>query len=249
VSWLRLARGLAGDQVHHLVAGVDRVVGVALVPPAEHGAVDGLLHPYRHAVPSTNPNSCAAARPPGRRPAPGRPPPRRPRCEESRRSCRPSPPPSRHVPDHRDQLLGHRHLGHPAQRRLRHVAGQVAHPLQVGGHVDGGHHQPQVGGDRRLPGQQVVDLVLDLAVVRVDLGVAVQDLFGLVWSASAARWWPGPSGRVPPPPCPPVSDSRWPGRPYSSRMSLPVGQDWYGRDAKCAGRPVGDFGERQQAER
>ena len=66
----------------------------------------------------------------------------------------------------------------PAQRGVRHVVGEVAHPFQVGAHVQGGQYHPQVGRDRRLAGHHVVHLVLDDAVQRVDLGVAVDDLLG-----------------------------------------------------------------------
>ena len=84
-----------------------------------------------------------------------------------------------HVPDHRAQLLGYGHRWRPADRDLRHVLGEVAHPFQVGGDVQRGHHQPKVGGDRCLPGEQVVHLVLDLLVHRVDLRVGVDHFLGL----------------------------------------------------------------------
>jgi hypothetical protein len=51
------------------------------------------------------------------------------------------------------------------------VLGEVAHPLQVRRDVQGGEEQPQVGGDRCLAGQELVDPLLDPAVVLVDRGV------------------------------------------------------------------------------
>lgn len=66
----------------------------------------------------------------------------------------------------------------PPQRCLRHVVGEVAHPLQVGRHVQGGDHGAQVGGDRRLPGEQVTHPLLDVPVEVVDLGVPLDDRLG-----------------------------------------------------------------------
>ena len=78
----------------------------------------------------------------------------------------------------------------PAQRGLGDVLGQVAHPLEVGRDVQRGDHHAQVGGDRGLAGQQVVDLVLDLVVELVDLVVAGDDPLGLgLVGARAGRWW------------------------------------------------------------
>lgn len=66
----------------------------------------------------------------------------------------------------------------PAQRGLRHVLGEVAHPLQISGHVQRGDHRPEVGGDRRLSGEQVADPLLDVPVEVVDLGVPLDDRLG-----------------------------------------------------------------------
>ena len=44
--------------------------------------------------------------------------------------------------------------------------------------MQGGHHQAQVGGDRCLPGQQRVDLLLDLLVQLVDHRVAGDHALG-----------------------------------------------------------------------
>jgi len=69
-----------------------------------------------------------------------------------------------HVADHRNQLARHGRVRVAADRGLGHVLGQVAHALEVRRDVQRAHDQPKVGRDRRLPGDQRVHLVLDLAV-------------------------------------------------------------------------------------
>jgi hypothetical protein len=51
------------------------------------------------------------------------------------------------------------------------VLGEVAHPLQIAGNMQGGDDQPQVAGDGRLPGEHLLHLLLGLPVEGVDLGV------------------------------------------------------------------------------
>lgn len=58
------------------------------------------------------------------------------------------------------------------------VPGQVAHPLQVGGHPQAGHDGPQIGGDGLLPGQQFEGLLLDGYLQGVDLLVGGDDRLG-----------------------------------------------------------------------
>jgi hypothetical protein len=83
-----------------------------------------------------------------------------------------------HLLEHRPQLGGYRRRRVPPLRRLRHVLSEVAHPFQIGGDVQRGDDRPQVGSHRRLPGDGVGDLGLDLPVDLVHLSVAFHDRNG-----------------------------------------------------------------------
>ena len=70
-----------------------------------------------------------------------------------------------------------RRVAHPGD--LGHVRGQVAHPLQVGDHPQRRDQHAELVGDRRLPGHQLEDLLLDAFAGRIQLDVRRDDLFGL----------------------------------------------------------------------
>ena len=59
-------------------------------------------------------------------------------------------------------------VGVAAPGDLGDVLGQVAHPLEVGAHLQRGDDDAQVGGDRLLAGQQVDRPLLELVAQRVD---------------------------------------------------------------------------------
>jgi hypothetical protein len=58
------------------------------------------------------------------------------------------------------------------------VQGEVAHPLDVAGAVDGGDHGAQVGGDRRLQRQQRERPLLGRGAQVVDADVGADHLLG-----------------------------------------------------------------------
>jgi hypothetical protein len=66
----------------------------------------------------------------------------------------------------------------PAPGGLRHVQRQVAHPLEALRRVDRGQHAAQVGGDRRLQGQQRVRVLLAGRPRVVHLLVVADHLLG-----------------------------------------------------------------------
>jgi hypothetical protein len=58
------------------------------------------------------------------------------------------------------------------------VAGEVAHPLQVGAHPQTGDDDPQVGRYRGLPREQRERALLEVDLQGVDLLVGADDALG-----------------------------------------------------------------------
>jgi hypothetical protein len=54
----------------------------------------------------------------------------------------------------------------------------LAHPVDVGDHLDGAHYGPQIPGDRRLQRQQHEGVLLGACAHRGDLLVIGDDLLG-----------------------------------------------------------------------
>ena len=89
----------------------------------------------------------------------------------------------------------------------------VGHPLEVEVVVEDGEHEPQVDGDRRLPGEERLDALLDREVGLVDLVVEGDHLVGqldvrLHAARSGSRGARG--GRARPPPGAPPRAGRAP---------------------------------------
>ncbi len=74
-----------------------------------------------------------------------------------------------------DEVVARLELGGEL-RQLRDRDALVADPLEVDRVVQDREHEPQVGGDRRLLGEQLPDRLLDPVVARVDLVVERDDL-------------------------------------------------------------------------
>jgi hypothetical protein len=79
-----------------------------------------------------------------------------------------------HLGEHAGQRRVDRGVGVPAAGHLRHVPGQVAHPLERRAHPQRGHDDAQVGGDRLLLGEQQDAALVEVALQRVD-GEVVRD--------------------------------------------------------------------------
>src|SRR5688572_5820348 len=135
---------LAGDEVVQVVAGVDGVVGEALVEAAEQGAVDGRLHAvlpgtaeHHHeqalvqvvhlvvvALERRGALGVGVGQGPGDLAGDG--------VGDVG-----------HLPDDRGQVGRYGRNRVTAAGGAGHVLGQVAHPLDVGGDVQGADHVPQ----------------------------------------------------------------------------------------------------------
>ena len=83
-----------------------------------------------------------------------------------------------HLQDRRAQLGGDGRLGVAHPRELRHVPGEVAHPLQVGAHAQAGDDHAQIRRDRGLPGEQRQGALLDVPLEPVDLLVGADHALG-----------------------------------------------------------------------